>query len=354
MRKYLYPSVVAMLAGLTGGSALGQDMFDWSGFYVGGAVGVVQSDSSADVSYGTDAEGISAAWSASDGYFTGAIYDDVDDDVDGASINYDDANFPEDDDYDELDLGELTPWLNHLDLTSLSWAGMGFAGAQVQMGAFVLGGEVRGVFGDFGNSYSDDWSDSVTDSGSVDYDNEGGTLTASLPSSVNWTGDSVVNENMDGSGAEIHGDVDQDNSLAFGTSYDSYFAPVAKFGVAADRFMLFALAGPSVAEVTATTSASVDEVGHVGVENGGNSVADVDGSASYDWSGSNTETVWGYTVGAGVEYAATDNMILRLEASMTDLGTIEVTGQSEDTGAEYTVTQTVANFALQTGVSVKF
>ncbi len=71
-------------------------------------------------------------------------------------------------------------------------------------------------------------------------------------------------------------------------------------------------------------------------------------------SGSNTETLWGYTVGAGVEYAATDNMILRLEASMTDLGTIDVTGDSEDTGAEYTVTQTVANFALQTGVSVKF
>lgn len=349
MRKYLYPSVVAMLAGLTGGSALGQDMFDWSGFYVGGAVGVVQSDSSADASYSTDAEGISAAWSAPDGYFTGEIYDAVD----AAGINFNANNAGVDDSFD-IGLGQLGAWLTATDLTALSWAGMGFAGAQVQMGAFVLGGEVRGVFGDFGNSYSDDWSDSVTDSGSVDYDNEGGTLTASLPSSVNWTGDSVVNENMDGSGAEIHGGVDQDNSLAFGTSYDSYFAPVAKLGVAADRFMLFALAGPSVAEVTATTSASVDEVGHVGVENGGNSVADVDGSASYDWSGSNTETLWGYTVGAGVEYAATDNMILRLEASMTDLGTIEVTGESDDTGAEYTVTQTVANFALQTGVSVKF
>lgn len=352
MRKYLYPSVMAIMAGLTGSSAMAQDMFDWSGFYVGGAVGVVQSDSNADVAYGTDAEGISAAWSASDGYFTGEIYDDVD----GASIDFD-ANGPGSDDDYELDLAGLTPWLTEMDLTALAWAGMGFAGGQVQMGAFVLGGEVRGVFGEFGNSYSDAWSDGVIDSGSVSDDPEGGIVTGSLPVGVSWTGDGAINEQLAPGGAAIHGGVDQDNSLAFGTSYDSYFAPVAKLGVAADRFMLFALAGPSVAQVTATTSATVDEDGHVGVTNpaiDGNSVADLDGSASYDWSGSNTETLWGYTVGAGVDYAATDNMILRLEASMTDLGTIDVTGESDETGAEYTVTQTVANFALQTGVSVKF
>lgn len=349
MRKYLYPSVMAIMAGLTGSSAMAQDMFDWSGFYVGGAVGVVQSDSNADVAYGTDAEGISAAWSASDGYFTGEVFDAVD-----AANIYFDANGGGTDDSFDIGLGELSDWLTETDLTALSWAGTGFAGAQVQMGSFVLGGEVRGVFGDFGNSYSDAWSDGATDSGSVSYDPEGGTLTASLPSGVNWSGDGGVNENLDDNGADIHGGVDQDNSLAFGTSYDSYFAPVAKLGVAADRFMLFGLAGPSVAQVTATTSATVDEDGHVGVENGVNSVADLDGSAGYDWSGSNTETLWGYTVGAGVEYAATDNMILRLEGSMTDLGTIDVTGVSNETGADYTVTQTVANFALQTGVSVKF
>jgi opacity protein-like surface antigen len=336
------------MASLTGGSAVAQDMFDWSGLYVGGAVGVVQSDSSADISYGTDAD---AGWSASDGYFTGDIYDDVD----NSWIDFEANDAGTDDEY-EIDLGELTPWLTEIDLTGLSWAGTGLAGAQVQMGAFVLGGELRGAFGDFGHSYAEAGPDGTSDWGAVTWDPEGGTLTAGLPDASGdlWWGDDAVSEPLDPAGAEIHGTVDQYNSLAFGTSYNSYFTPTAKLGVAADRFMLFALAGPAVAQVTATTSASVVETGHVGVENGGNSVADVDGIASYDWSGENTETLWGYTVGAGVEYAATDNIILRLEASMTDLGTIDVTGQSDDTGAEYTVTQTVANFALQTGVTFKF
>lgn len=173
--------------------------------------------------------------------------------------------------------------------------------------------------------------------------------------STYWSGDDDVSVSSDD--GSIHGGVDQDNSIAFGTNYDSYYAPVARLGVTADRFMVFALAGPATAQVTATTSASVEEDGHVAVYDddvGGSVVADVDGSASYDWSGENTESLWGYTVGAGIEYAATDNMIFRLEGSVTDLGSIDVTGKSEDTGAEYTVTQAVGNYALTTGVSLKF
>lgn len=346
MRRLLYPSILAMLASASGG-AFAQDMFDWSGFYVGGAVGVVQSDSHADLVYGTDTEGVTEAWSATDGFFTGVIYDDVD----GSSISVGSDGYT-------LDLDDLTSWLTETDLSQLSWTGMGFAGAQAQFGNFVLGGEVRGVFGDFGNSYHDSWSEDVSDDGTAD-DAEAATLTASLPSLTDpspWSGEVDFDSEgiLDVGAATIHGDVSQDNSLSFATSYDSYYAPVAKLGLAAERFMLFALAGPAVAQVTATTSASVDENGHVGVSADSNSVADLDGSASYDWSGSNTETLWGYTVGAGVEYAVTDNMIFRFEGSMTDLGAIDVTGSSEDTDAEYTVTQTVGNYALTTGVSLKF
>lgn len=350
MRRVILTSVVAIMSASAVGNAVSQDMFDWSGFYVGGAIGVVQSDSHADLVYGTDTEAITSAWSSPSGFFTGAIYDAVD----GSDI---DLNSNDPDENYTLSLAALTPWLTELELSELAWAGMGFAGAQVQMGGFVLGAEGRGIFGSFGNSFSDSWSDEVTDLGSIS-DPEGGVLTAGLPAIVvdgDWSGDNAVNENLgfDDLGA-IHGGIDQDSALSFGTSYDSVFAPVAKLGVAADRFMVFGMVGPSVAEVTATTAASVDETGHIGVSADGNSVADVEGFASYDWSGSNTETLWGYTIGAGVEFAATDNMILRLEGSMTDLGSIDVVGQSADTAATYTVTQTVANFSLMSGVSLKF
>lgn len=196
---------------------------------------------------------------------------------------------------------------------------MGFAGAQMQVGGLVFGGEVRGVLGDFGSAFNDSWSDSVSGSGTSP------TFTYS-------------------------GSVEQGISLTFGTSYDRYVAPVARLGVAADRFLLFALAGPAVARVTATTSASVDETGSVFV----NTVRVDDKSAFSSWSGASAETLLGYTIGAGVDYAATDDVILRLEASVTNLGSIAVTGVSDASDTTYTVTQPVGNFAVMAGASIKF
>lgn len=63
MRRLLYPSVLAVMAGLASGNANAVDVFDWSGFYVGGAVGVVQSGGSADI--------------VTDGSFAGPVYDYV-------------------------------------------------------------------------------------------------------------------------------------------------------------------------------------------------------------------------------------------------------------------------------------
>ncbi|WP_127142532.1 outer membrane protein [Pelagibacterium montanilacus] len=62
----------------------------------------------------------------------------------------------------------------------------------------------------------------------------------------------------------------------------------------------------------------------------------------------------GYTVGGGVEYAATDNSILPLEGSWTNFGSISVEGESDETDATYEVTQDVSNWSIGTGVSFKF
>lgn len=288
MRRLLYP-VLAVMAGLASGNANAVDAFDWSGFYVGGALGVVQSGGSADI--------------VTDGSFAGPGYDHVNDSP-------------------YFTLGSLPPWPTQAELSRSSGAGMGFAGAQMQVGGLVLGGEVRGVLGDFGSAFNDSWSGDVSDSA------RSGTTTYS-------------------------GTVWQDISLTFGTSYDSYVAPVARLGVAADRFLLFALAGPAVARVTATTSASVDETGRIVITSPGFR-ATIDRRASPSWSGTSAETLLGYTIGAGVDYAATDDVILRLEASVTNLGSIAVTGVSEASSTTYTVTQPVGNFAVMAGASIKF
>jgi len=268
------------------------------------------------------------------------------------------------------DIDLLAPWLTQIDLENLDYSGTVQIGAQWQFGHFVVGGELRGTFGEFGTSYFDRWSDeiSATDTGQF-VDNadlgDGTARTAAIrpndrdgSPNVDWTGTSDFGPDIftDVVDIDFEGVVHQDNTLGFSVAYDSYFAPVARIGFAADRWMFFAMGGPAVAEVTASTAASVSEDGSLSFsyDEALDPARFPEAADTYEWEGSNTETLWGYTIGGGVEYAATDNAILRFEGSMTNFGSISVTGQSADTDAEYEVTQDVSNWALSTGISFKF
>lgn len=361
----------------TASFAIAED-YNWSGIFIGGTVGATDSKSDSEVDYSfvstEDVDGnYNVGWE--DGFFTGALYDDLDDldmEANLSGLNDSAFNNPAVELYNP---DQLEVWVDAFNSSEMNWSATAILGGQILSGGLVLGAELRGTFGDFDTATSDEWVDtalgedfahcSVTeDTCDITYTQPGDNITwddRTTDLDSGWT------SNSGSLNAGYVANYTQLNSLAFDASYDSVFSPVAKLGVAAGRVHLFAMGGPSLAKVTATTSASVVENAQVDVfyETGvtHNDVDDFDGndavgvengSTSYDWSGSNTKTLTGYSVGGGMEWAATDNLILRAEGLYTDLGNINVTGTSNETNATYTVSQELTSMSGSVGMLIKF
>jgi opacity protein-like surface antigen len=364
--------------------AMAED-YNWSGIFLGGTVGATDSKSDSTVDYGSvsteDIDGnYTVGWE--NGFFTGSVYDDLDSlnmnaviteggSGDGAATN---------DTATELySPDQLDAWVDAFNSSEMNWSATAILGGQMASGSLVFGAELRGTFGDFDTNTSDEWLDTASGEDfatcSVAATEDTCDITYTEPGDnahTTWgdrTGGFAWNSTTEAAGtmsAGYEAEYAQVNSFAFGASYDSVFSPVAKLGVAAGRVHLFAMGGPSWAKVKATTSASANEVARVdvfyneaaetGVDDftGDEAVGVENGTAYYDWSGSNTETLAGYSVGGGMEWAATDNLILRAEGLYTDLGSIDVTGVSDETDATYTVTQELTSVSGSVGMLVKF
>ncbi|KAB2657808.1 porin family protein [Brucella tritici] len=102
----------------------------------------------------------------------------------------------------------------------------------------------------------------------------------------------------------------------------------ARAGVAFDRFMPYIAGGVAFGSVKNTLSATdgVDEI-----------------------SVSQSKTYTGWTAGAGVDYAATDNLILRLEYRYTDYGKKDF-----DFGTDVSVEDKFKTHDVRLGVAYKF
>jgi opacity protein-like surface antigen len=370
--------------------AMAED-YNWSGIFLGGTVGATDSKSDSTVDYGSvsteDIDGnYTVGWE--NGFFTGGIYDDLNDlDIDGEITDGGPVGVIDTDltNQDALDLfddvggqAQLEAWVDAFNSSEMNWSATAILGGQIASGSLVFGAELRGTFGDFDTSTSDEWLDTARGEDfatcTVTEDTCDITYTAVGTNSgghINWadrsTGvDTDWDTNLGSISAGYEAEYAQINNFAFGASYDSVFSPVAKLGFAVGRVHLFAMGGPSWSKVKATTSASANEVARVdvfynesdetGVDDftGEEAVGVENGAASYDWSGSNTETLAGYSVGGGMEWAATDNLILRAEGLYTDLGSIDVTGVSDETAATYTVTQELNSVSGSVGMLVKF
>ncbi len=342
-----------------------QEVFDWSGFYVGGGVGVVQSSNHDSIVY--DGGGLTSGWTAEEGVFTGEIYRVID----NAGIIVSNAD-PYDlayDDY-ELSLDELDDWATEAESESAQPLGVVWAGGQWHMpdSRLVLGGEFRASFGSYGSTLADSWSQTVGDSGTAtcETDDDDCTVLTTLPHPLpllpgllllpNWSGyDDVAGAQVDSDDeVDISGSYTQAVDMSFGTSYDRAFSALARVGVAVDRVMIYGVAGPTVADVAASTSLTVTETGVIDIGTDQDDFAEYMGEATYEWSGSFAEQRVGLTVGAGVDYAVTDSLILRAEASYTNMGDISVTGASSDTDATYTISQKLGAGQVLAGASFKF
>lgn len=343
------PAALSLLA--TAGAASAQETYDWTGIYVGASVGATQADSEGSVVYG---QGTDTGWTAPDGYFIGQIYQDVDDSGVGTEGN------DGEDDSSYLDLGDLGNWLTSADASKLDWTGAVYGGAQWQFGSLVVGGELRATIGDLETSYSEAWlePDSYDFTTAYCNDEEGCYGYTDLPTSDSWYGwDDIDGVSMsDDDSIDIEGWVEQINYIGFSSNIGTSVSALARVGVAMDRLMVYGVAGPTVATISAKTAASVQETGeiNVGSEDFDDLTAHLDGYESYYWEGSASESRVGVEVGIGAEYAITDNVILRGEVSYSDFGSLSVTGVSEDTDATYTVTQKLSRVAVQTGIMFKF
>jgi len=335
-------------------SSLAQETYNWSGVYFGATAGASETTSDGNIVYGS---GSYAGWE--DGYFEGEIYDDVEDAE--LEVYYYDGEENYGWDYADVDLGDLDQWITEFDASDMVWNGTVFAGVQQQFGALVIGGEFRATLGSVETTDSWEWRDGTSDYDSAScYYYSCGVDTYDMPyEDGNWeTGYNYLDGNtIDGDDyAWLTGELDQSNGIGFSASFDTSFSAVARAGIAADRVMFYGVAGASIARVTATTGAYVYEEGEI--EAGYNSEISpglhYEGDALYQWYGENTEDLVGYVAGLGLEYAMTDNIILRGEATYTDYGTISVTGVSNDTDATYTVSQKLTQLQVQTGVLLKF
>ncbi len=333
---------VAPLALLAGQNVALAQTFDWSGVYVGGLIGMSNDSSDTSIDYTND-DG-----SPPEGWVNGEFHGDVYNAADSMNVSGPGAT--------NNDIPDLTDWPTAFPSEDSRFIGTLLAGASMQNGNLVFGGELRATFGSFGASESNAWSTGGPFNGSVDfegpnsftYSDPNNVLTGTLPTSVkDYT--SVFE------GISYSGIYNQDNTLNVGAKFNSMFSPVARFGVAMDRVLFFAMAGPAYAKVKANTSASIHETIFEGVVDLEFDSADsFAANETYNFSGSNSKGMWGYTIGGGAEFAATDNVIIRVEGEFHDLGSISVTGESPDTLATYTVNQDLSGFSVSTGVILKF
>lgn len=240
--------------------------YDWSGFYVGSTIGVVQSDGPVDFNY-----------PAGGGPPAGSGYG-----FDGNTLTLDGAS---------RDTG--LPTIFHLDARN---AAVGIdMGYNVQFGQLVLG-----IEGDI----------------------------------------SAVNERSAGSGATPSGKT----IVTATTSLDSLSSLRARAGISVDRLMFFATGGLAAGQTSLDT----------GLDYG------PDGGKSASAHGSSAGLVTGVIGGAGIEYAATDKLSIKLEGLYFNLNSQTATAHGSginggpQTLQPYSATYSPSGFEVRAGLNVHF
>lgn len=351
LKNLLSSSVIFATVAALAAPVVAQEVpYDWTGFYVGAAVGAMRSTSPGTLSYGD--ESLISDWGSEEGGFVSSIYREVDlAAVSAASLGSLKAG--------SLDLDDMDGWSTSERTESFDMFGNVFAGAQKQFGTFVVGVEGRLNFGEFGAGFADEWTDRVSDSTSVTCTSRLGCLAGStVPAYValGWNGPLSLPITYLGRNdvMSLDGSVTQQGSMAFATSYQRSFSALGRFGIPVDRAMFYGVAGATVANVSATTSAVVDESGELTIGITDRNDLTYTADETYSWEGETSGSRVGLTFGMGVDYALTDNIALRGEVSYTNMGDISVTGSSEDTDATYTVSQHLGTAQATAGVMFKF
>lgn len=408
-RRLLVGSAVVLVMGVVAAPSVAEETYSWSGIYIGGGVsanisnydtnidyndrtryysddgGVYAGDNGVDVTrFGyideSDIEG-NFGWTDS-GHFTGVVYDTIQSFKLTPSDDHGASGFL-------LDNSSVASrWISTIiDNEARAGANL-YTGYQYHSSSgLVFGVEGQVSFANYDEFNGYQWSVSGTRSESAfdsDSDTAGDDETASATSTIDIDGMNydesatvtttcydycVVANQYD---VDLLGSFEQNNILEVNLSVGPIIAPVARIGAAHGRFQLFGFAGPAVSRVKLQTNAAVTETGSMTVDSAGGSSnsdylssafigeTDHDGTTDYsittNWHGSTDKWLTGYRVGAGAEYAATDNLILRLTYDYTDLGSIETTAVADRSNtAGYTVSNDdLSSHGVTIGAALKF
>jgi outer membrane immunogenic protein len=260
-------ALTSSLAGLVP-AAQAQDVFDWTGFYVGGTAGIVVTSSAATITYPdtVPALGTGFAFFGNDLYFEGDLVD---------------------------------PGLPTAFALDGAGAGIGLtAGYNLQSGQFVYGLE----------------------------------------------GDVSVLHGAGGTTAQTS--TNGDTTVTVTSSLDNLVTLRARAGVTVDRLLLFATAGVAGGQSTLSTSFDYGDSGK-----------------GAQGSGSSSGFAGGLIGGAGVEYAANDNVTIKFDALYYSLQgqSATATGDGQSNGgldpatlSPYTVSSKPAGIVVRGGVNFRF
>jgi outer membrane immunogenic protein len=182
--------------------------------------------------------------------------------------------------------------------------------------------------GDAKHPYSRELVGEFRDSGSVDATTRG--FLGGIQAGYNYQmGRLVFGAEADFQGADIKGDgYDAQIRVGARSKLDWYGTLRARAGVlATDRFLVYGTGGAAYGHVKTTLFD--------------------------DWTGSYSGTKWGWTAGAGAEYAVTNNVTFKAEYAYTDLGKSNLI-HLEDVNFSYNRDRKVNFHSVKFGINYKF
>lgn len=311
-------SPLAISLGVACANLEAEEIHDWSGPYLGGMIGYSNTRVSPK---------------GSGGEFNGDIYNSMN------SIEFDGQG--------ELFKSFNLPLIaNNSSYDDGASQGTVLVGQNFQDDHIVFGGELRSSFGNFGASSNL----SIQGSGSL-YGNDFEGFAFSMTNQNSVLSGDTSPFTFNGF-ADFNGTYEQKISQKNEIKFDNVTSLVGRLGWAQESFLWYLMAGINYANVRASTHTTITETASGTITTP--TTRNFSGSLTYLFSGEDSKSMLGYTLGAGVDWAINEKFILRVEGEYHDLGTISVTGTSNQGAYSYKLKQDITGYSLATGLMYRF
>lgn len=311
----------------------------WSGSYFGAMVNQGNSSTKSDTTYSNNGASPPVGWSQNQ--FKGDLLNSID------SMRYTGGGGPSASNVSSVN---LPFWESGGNQNQSITSGTLLTGKNIQSGNIVLGGEARVTFGNFNSSSTQtnagSGSKTMSDfegATSIIFTNYNSSLSGiTSPTNVAWytSGNAVT--------------YIQTGTQQSGAKYNGLIQLIGRVGYSFGDVMIYGTGGGAYASIEANTAALINESATGVITSWGVPAINYTGSTSYSFSGQTTKSMFGPSIGAGMEWAIQNNTSLRLEGQYYNLGKVSVKGISHQTSATYSVNQEISAYNISIGLIRKF